>query len=115
MNLGINGWRIHGQRTGVGRYLLNVVRHWTPEVLSDFSRTTFYVPRPLDRQDVPLPENIGVRVLPSALPMLVWENLCLAPVADDDVLFCPSYTRPLGARRKTVVVTHDAVQMIYPE
>jgi len=34
MKLGINGWRIHGQRTGVGRYLLNVVKNWTPEMVA---------------------------------------------------------------------------------
>jgi len=117
MKLGINGWRIHGQRAGVGRYLLNIVRHWTEDAVSDsgFARTTFYVPRPLDRHDVALPGHIDVRVLASNLPMLVWENLRLPPASRDDVLFCPSYTRPLVARGATVVTTHDAVQMIHPE
>ena len=31
MRLGINGWRINGQRTGVGRYLLSTLKCWTPE------------------------------------------------------------------------------------
>lgn len=115
MKLGINGWRIHGQRTGVGRYLLNVVRHWTEDAVSGFAQTTFYVPRPLDRRDVALPGHIDVRVLASNLPMLVWENLRLAPSSHDDVLFCPSYSRPLVSRGRTVVTTHDAVQMIHPE
>lgn len=39
----------------------------------------------------------------------------MAPVVNDDVIFCPSYTRPLFTRAKTVVVTHDAVQQLYPE
>jgi glycosyltransferase involved in cell wall biosynthesis len=46
--------------------------------------------------------------------MLVWENLLLARRARDRVLFCPSYSRPLLTRCRTVVTTHDAVQQIYP-
>jgi len=34
MKLGINGWRIHGQRTGIGRYLFNVIRHWTADAVA---------------------------------------------------------------------------------
>jgi glycosyltransferase involved in cell wall biosynthesis len=115
MKLGINGWRIHGQRTGVGRYVLNVVRHWTADVASAFSRITCYVPKPLDRNEVPLPDKIDVKVLASDLPMLAWDNLRLAPSSQDDVLFCPSYSRPVFSRGKTVVTTHDAVPQIHPE
>src|SRR6266571_3509094 len=115
MKLAINGWRIHGPRTGVRRYLLNVVRHWTQDVTSVSSRITFYTPRPIDRSKIPLPCNIDVKLLASSLPMLVWENLRLAASADYDVLFCPSFTRPLFSSGKTVVATHDAVQQRYPE
>lgn len=116
MRLGVNGWRIHGQRTGIGRYLLNVIRNWTTDMVSGrFEEINFYTPKPVDRQEVLLPENIHERVLRSNRPMLVWENSRMAPVATDDVLFCPSYSRPLLARGKTVVVTHDAVQQLYPE
>ncbi len=116
MKLGINGWRLHGQRTGVGRYLYNVIKNWTPEMVGGrFDEINLYVPKPLDRSETPLPENIRECVLPSDKPMLVWENTKMSRVADDDVIFCPSYTRPLFARAKTVVVTHDATQKMYPE
>jgi glycosyltransferase involved in cell wall biosynthesis len=116
LRLGINGWRIHGQRTGVGRYLLNVVRQWTREAVGDrFAEVTIYTARPIDRAEVPLPENVREVVLRSDRPMLVWENLNLAPAADDDVLFCPSYSRPLRARGRTVVATADAVSVLHPE
>lgn len=116
MKLGVNGWRIHGQRTGVGRYLLNVVKNWTPEMVAGrFDEINFYTPKPIDRKELSLPENLRERLLPSDRPMLVWENTRMAPVADDDVIFCPSYTRPLLARAKTVVVTHDATQKMHPQ
>ncbi len=116
MKLGINGWRIHGQRTGVGRYLLNVVKNWTPEMVGGrFDEINFYTPKPIDRSEIPLPENIRVRVLSPDMKMLVWENLRLGPAADDDVVFHPSFTRPLIAHGKTVVASHEASQQLYPE
>ncbi|MFQ5614969.1 MAG: glycosyltransferase family 4 protein [Anaerolineales bacterium] len=115
MKLGINGWRIHGRRTGVGRYILNVVRHWTAEMCAGrFDQVTFYSPQPTNREEIPLPQNIEERVLASGLPMLVWENLRLGPAADDDVLFQPAYSIPLWRRGKTVVVSHDAAHELYP-
>jgi glycosyltransferase involved in cell wall biosynthesis len=116
MKLGVNGWRIHGQRTGVGRYLLNVVKHWTVDRVSGrFAEINFYTPKPVDRNEIPLPENIRERVLASRRSMLVWENLQFGPGANENVLFCPSYTRPLVARGRTVVVTHDATSQLYPQ
>jgi glycosyltransferase involved in cell wall biosynthesis len=115
MKLGINGWRLCAPHTGVARYLLNVIRHWTPDASSRFSEITIYTPRPLDRRQVPLPANIRERVLGPDLPMLVWENLRLGPFTNDDVLFCPSFSRPLVARGRTVVATHDVVYHVRPE
>ncbi|CAN5553732.1 N/A [soil metagenome] len=116
MKLGINGWRIHGQRTGVGRYLLNIVKNWTPEMVGErFDEINFYTPKPIDRREIPLPPNIVERVLPPHLRMLVWENLRLAPAAADDVVFHPSFSRQLMARGKTVVTLHEASNFLHPE
>ena len=116
MRLGVSGWRIHGKRTGIGRYLSNVVKYWTPDAVAGrFDEINFYTPKAIDRQDVTLPDGIRERVIPSNSRMLVWENLRMAPIANDDILFCPSYTRPLLARGRTVVTTHDATLHMYPE
>ncbi len=115
MRLAVNGWRIHGKRTGVGRYLLNVLRHWTPDVLEGrFERVTVYTHKPIDRAELSIPENINVRVLGPQWRMLLWENFRFGPVVRDDVQFSPSYTRPLIARGCPVVTTHDATQKLYP-
>jgi glycosyltransferase involved in cell wall biosynthesis len=113
--LGINGWRLCAPHTGVARYLLNVIRYWTPEATTRFSAITIYTPAPLDRRLVPLPPNIRERVLGPRLPMIVWENLRFGPAADEDVLFCPSYSRPIVARGRTVVATHDVIYHVRPE
>jgi glycosyltransferase involved in cell wall biosynthesis len=116
VRLGVNGWRLHGHRTGIGRYLFNVVRHWTADAGSgNIEAITLYTPRPIDHQDTPLPGNIRERVIGPAGPMLIWENLCLAPVAREDVLFCPSYSRPLWPRARTVVATHEAMLPQHPD
>lgn len=115
MRIGVNGWRILGQRGGVGRYLLNIVDRWTPERVDGSVETiTLYTPAAVDRNDVRLPASVHERVLRPHARMLVWENLRLAPAAGDDVLFCPSYTRPWLARGRTVVTTHDATIHVYP-
>ncbi len=116
VKLGINGWRMHGQRTGIGRYLFNVVRHWDTAALAGrFNEVNFYTPQPLDRAEIPLPENMRERVVGPNWRMLVWENLRLGPVATDNVLFCPSYSRPLVARGKTVVAMFDATLHLHPQ
>jgi len=113
--LGINGWRLCAPHTGVARYLLNVIRHWTPDATRVFSEITIYTPSPLDRRAVPLPPNIRERVIGPAWPMLVWENLRFGPAAREDVLFCPSFSRPIVARGRTVVATHDVIYHVRPE
>src|SRR5450432_424711 len=111
-SLGVNGWRIHGRRTGVGRYLLNIVTRWQER--GPFTAITFYSPNPLNEPGLTFASCVESKVLSSNWPMLVWENLLLARRARDRVLFCPSYSRPLLTRCRTVVTTHDAVQQIYP-
>lgn len=116
MKLGINGWRIHGRRTGIGRYLLNIVKHWTADAVDRrFNEINFYTPLPVNRAEIPLPENIRERIVGPNWRMLVWENLRFAPSAADDVLFCPSYSRPIFARGSTVVAMFDATPHLFPE
>jgi len=116
MKLGVNGWRIHGKRTGVGRYLYNVVRYWDESLVAGrFEEINFYVPEPIDRSQTALPPNIRERVLRPRSRMLLWENLRFGPAARDGVLFCPGYSRPLVARGRTVVTIFEATLKLYPQ
>jgi glycosyltransferase involved in cell wall biosynthesis len=116
MRLGINGWRIHGNRTGVGRYLLNIVRCWTPDFTRDtFGQMRFYSHLPLDRREIPLPSHIRHEKLSPDMRMLFWENLRLGPSVDDEVLWCPSFSRPYYTRAKTVVTVYEATLALYPQ
>ena len=115
MRLGINGWRVAGRRTGVGRYVVNLLAEWQPEVTRAFESVTVYTPTPIDRAAIGLPDQIASKVLAPASRMLVWENVRLGPFVGDDVLFCPSFSRPLITRARTVVATHDMVYRVRPD
>lgn len=116
MKLGINGWRMVGTRTGVGRYLFNIVRHWTPDVVGNrFQAIRFYTHRPLDNAQSPLPPNIQQRVMGPPWRMLLWENLRLGPTATEDVFYHPSFSIPLIRRGKSVVVIHEVVHEMHPQ
>jgi glycosyltransferase involved in cell wall biosynthesis len=116
VRLAVNGWRVHGKRTGIARYLLNIVRGWTPErVGGRFEEIGFYCAHDADREELGLPAPVDLRVLTSERPMLVWENTRFARAATEDVAFHPSYSIPLVRRGRTVVATHDMVAVIHPE
>jgi len=116
VRLGIDGWRLHGQLTGVGRYISNVLKHWTAHAVADrFERVTLYTPARIDRAAIELPEAVEERVVGPHWRQLLWQNLRLAEAAHDDVLFCPSFARPIAVRGRTVVTTFEATQKLFPE
>ncbi|MEO5580220.1 MAG: hypothetical protein ABIR58_06135, partial [Gemmatimonadaceae bacterium] len=116
VTLGVSGWRLHGQRTGVGRYLLNLVQQWTPALVGDrFGGISVYSPHLLDQTEMPLPSGVTEIVRESRLPMVPWENIRVGPFARESVMLYPSYSRPLVSRGATVVVTHDATMRLHKE
>ena len=112
MIIAVNGWRLCWRRTGVARYLLNVLRHWDASLVPAGVRIQLHLP---DELTDPLPGNIEHVVHRSKLPMLVWDNVHFARKARGDVMLCPSHSRPLYAHMPTVVVMHDIVFEYYPE
>ena len=114
--LGVSGWRLHGQRTGVGRYILNLIRHWTPEIVADrFGGITIYTPEALPDDAAGFPAGVREKVIGPPMSMLAWENLRLGPSARETVMLYPSYSRPVLSRATPVVVTHDATMRLHPE
>ena len=117
MRLAVDGWRLHGPLTGIGRYASNVLRNWTEDAVGGrFDRITLYTPAPVDRSVYALPTTIEERVVGPHWPQLPWQNLRLARAArDDDVLFCPAYARPVVSRPTSVVTIFEATQKLFPE
>jgi len=116
LTLGVSGWRLHGQRTGVARYALSILERLTPEVIDGrFRRVNVYTPKRLDTAGIHLPASVAERLLASPLPMLLWDNMYVARKAADDVVFYPSFSRPIVSRGATVVTTHEAIMKLVPQ
>lgn len=109
MILGVNGIRLIGQRSGVAR-AIEAVLNCLSEMEHPFHHIRVYSPRPIDSR-VRLPPNATNVVLPSRLPLGLWEQITLLKAhGTRDVLFCPSYTLPLFARCPTLLTHHGSYE-----
>ncbi|MFN8533353.1 MAG: glycosyltransferase family 1 protein [Dehalococcoidia bacterium] len=107
--LGVLGGRLIGRRTGVGRYLTNLLREWSAGH-APFGRVVVATPRPVE-----LPPGIENAVIPFHGPAGLWEHLSVpARLPPVDLLFCPSYIVPLGYQGRTALTVHDAIQAALP-
>jgi glycosyltransferase involved in cell wall biosynthesis len=113
MILGVNGIRLIGKRSGVGRCIEAVLR-CMEEVEHPFREVRVYTPEPLGA-DVYLPSFATNVVLRSPLPYALWEQFVLLKAhGPKNLLFCPSYVMPLLARCPTLLVHHGSYEG-YPQ
>jgi glycosyltransferase involved in cell wall biosynthesis len=97
MRLGVNVVRLTRQFTGVGRFIECILKEWS-EMELPFDQVTLFSPSPLLQERVVFPIGRFNQVVggPRA-PDPFWEARFLSAHAGDvDVLFCPSYTIPIG-------------------
>jgi glycosyltransferase involved in cell wall biosynthesis len=109
--LGIDGHRLEGDRSGVGRYVAELLREWA-DVQTPFAEITVFVP-PEAAEALPPHHSFTVQEVSAAggLPYH-WE---LGRAARNvDLLFCPSYAAPLAYRGPFVVTVHDALSALMP-
>ena len=113
MILGVNGIRLLGRRSGVGRCIEGLLKSFD-SVDHPFREIRVYSPEALPG-DVVLPSVGRSVVLPSALPRGLWEQIVL-PRAHGacGVLLCPSYLAPWRARCPTLLIHHGSYEG-YPE
>jgi glycosyltransferase involved in cell wall biosynthesis len=115
MQLGINAKRLTGERTGVGRYVLNLLKAWNQMPLP-FERIVVYTFDTLDERVPELSSTFKVANLRTRLPTILLEHPVLASKARGvDLLFSPSNMLPVGYRGKCVVTIHDMIQELFPE
>ena len=111
MRLGICALRLVATRTGIARYLENLLREW--ETLTPpFERVVLFSPEPL-------PEPHFEQVHGGAnWPTFLWQHAWLPAQAKRhgiDLLFCPGSVIPIGYRGRCVVTIHDVLQEEIPE
>lgn len=109
MILGVNGIRLMGKRSGVGR-CIEAFLSCAGELDHPFSEIRVYTPKPLG-SDVYLPPCAVNIVLPSRLPPAVWEQFVMPKAhGNSDLLFCPSYVLPVFARCPTFLIHHGSYE-----
>ncbi|NPV58415.1 MAG: glycosyltransferase family 4 protein [Actinobacteria bacterium] len=114
MKVGVEGRTLQGERYGVARYLVNLLRHLVE--LDEDDEYLVYLSRPTE----PLgfeSSRMELKVLGRA-PGLTWRHLRL-PLAMRrdrvDLHFSPSYFLPLIKVCPSVVVVHDITFKVHPE
>jgi glycosyltransferase involved in cell wall biosynthesis len=109
MILGINGIRLIGPRSGVGRCIEMILR-CMGELDHPFHEIRVYTPEPLE-ESIKLPPRARNVVLPSQLPLGLWEQIRLPKAhGNKELLFCPSYMIPVFARCPTLLVHHGSYE-----
>jgi glycosyltransferase involved in cell wall biosynthesis len=112
----VDGRELTGRPTGVGRYLLGILREWaragTPH------RITVIIPGPVPADVAALAPVIGVHPLP-AQPLGTWFEQMVLPgvmrALRPDVVLAPAYTAPLRLPAPLVLVVHDVSFFAHPE
>lgn len=117
MIIGIDARALEGARTGVGRYLINILKKW-----SDASghRFILYFKNGIP-DDAVFGNNFEAKILPSLFGIksnFIFQHFLLPRFARKDkidVLFSPSYILPWGWKGKSIVTIHDVSYEVYPE
>ena len=113
MILGVNGIRLASHRSGVAR-CIEAILNCMPSLDHPFREVRLYTPKPLPAE-VSLPSLVRVLVLPSPVPLALWEQWTLPRAHNSgDVLLCPSYVVPLMARCPTLLIHHGSYEG-YPQ
>ncbi|MDD2753673.1 MAG: glycosyltransferase family 1 protein [Candidatus Portnoybacteria bacterium] len=129
MLIGIDAHNLEGKRTGVGRYLFNLLREWGKLANSEWpaslsnrgelianSRFILYFKDEIP-QDLPESELFECKLLNvgSTAKFMHWDLARVAAADKIDILFCPAYVAPLGYRGKMALTLHDISYEARPE
>ncbi len=114
MKIGVEGRTLQGERYGVARYLINLLRNLVE--LEGEEEYLVYLSQPIKPLDFSTP-RLDFKVIGHA-PGLAWRHLRL-PLAmrrdKVDLHYSPSYFLPLLKSCPSVVVVHDLTFKVHPE
>jgi glycosyltransferase involved in cell wall biosynthesis len=115
LRIAIDGRELGRRPTGVGRYLLEVLRRWAAHPAHRFIVIVPEEPTPALRA---LGPSISWRVEPAAVAGTAWEQWRLPRALRrerPDVLFAPAYTAPLWSPVPCVLAVYDVSYCAHPE
>jgi len=115
MLIGIDAHNLEGKRTGVGRYLFNLLREWhsagnpTVKFILYFKKE---IPADLPKSDLFECRLLNVG---STAKFMHWDLSRAAKKDRVDVLFCPDYRGPFMYKGDIAVTLHDISYEAHPE
>jgi len=119
MRVGIDGRELRGSRTGVGRYLIELLARWTRDAEASRHTLVLFTPEAIDT--APWNGSGGATLAVNPVPGgggTAWEQVSLRRAARRhalDVFFAPGYTAPLALGLPVVVAVHDVSFAAHPE
>ncbi len=117
LHIAVDGRELLGHRTGVGRYLLEVLDAWQADSAWPH-RVTVIVPAPAPTELARRFQGTAWEVEAAASSGTWWEQMRLPRAVRRlraDVLFAPAYTGPLRVSCPMVVTIHDLSYFAHPE
>ncbi len=120
MLIGVDAHNLEGKRTGVGRYLFNLLQEWSKLANSEWlianSKFILYFKDEIP-QDVPKSDLFEYKLLKvgSTAKFTHWDLPRAAAKDKVDILFCPAYVTPLFYKGKIALALHDISYEAWPE
>lgn len=115
LSIGIDARELLGDRTGVGRYLGELLRRWTARDDAESRRFILYAP---DELVLPVPAGTAEMRIGGRGRGTWWEQSWLRKAVRADrpsVFFAPAYTAPLGIAVPLALTIHDVSFFAHPE
>jgi len=116
MKIAVDARELAPRPTGVGRYLLEILRVWAVDPAAADCTVTVCAPTSIHLHLGEGGARLATVVIPGS-PGQLWEQLRL-PLAvrgEADVLFAPAYSAPVFAPAPTVLTIHDVSFFAHPE
>jgi glycosyltransferase involved in cell wall biosynthesis len=115
LRIGVDARELLGDRTGVGRYLGEIMRRWCARADAAKRRFILYAPEPLPLQ---FPLGTAEYRIVGRGRGTWWEQTSLRRSVRADkpaVFFAPAYTAPVGTGAPLAVTIHDVSFVAHPE
>lgn len=111
----VDALRAAGPRTAMGRYIERMASWWSRSPCP-FDRIVMVCPEPALIGRLGTATPVEVRAIAAGWPRLAWEQVALPAWARNaSLLYCPSYTAPLGFPGPLVVANHGIYEAVPAE
>ena len=116
MKIGIDAHYLEGQRTGVGRYLINLLKEWNKFDLPQELKFVLYFKKEIPK-DIELSDKFERKLLKTSSNALFIHYFLPKAAKKDkvDILFCPGYIAPIFYKGKIALTLHDIIYEAWPD